>query len=76
MPSSTLDEALRLLYVAFDWPADEIVRQPHLSSSFCAAVKASSGEFALIEDEEITKRLIQLRKRGADKGGLPRIRKC
>jgi hypothetical protein len=75
MPDNSLDDALRQLYRSFDVPADEIIRQPHLTAKFCDEVRSASGEIAGLGDDDITRRLIQLRKRGESSGGLPRIRR-
>lgn len=75
MPGNSLDDTLKQAYVKFDIPADEIVRQPHLTANFCHEVRATSEEFMSLSDDDITRRLIQLRKRGESSGGLPRIRR-
>jgi len=75
MPDPRFDEALRTCYVRFDLPADEIVRRPTFAERFCQVVRAECPSATEMGDEEITSRLIQLRKRGQGHGGLPRIRK-
>lgn len=68
-----LDAAIRAEYSAFGIGADKIVCNPQLLSDFTDIVNshlATPATTATVAD-----RLITLRKRGAEKGGLPRTQR-
>jgi len=71
--SSPLDAAIHQTYRDVDLSVDDILVDPAQSTSFAQAVLsaiAPTGDEASIPD--VLRRLITLRKRGEDKGGLPR----
>jgi hypothetical protein len=72
--ASLFDEVLKAEYRRFDVPADELVRTPELAMAFCECVRRQDSGLETVSNDVITRRLIQLRKRGESRGGLPRIR--
>jgi len=70
-----LDEVIRAEYKRFDTPVDQIVSNPELADEFTALVKAKLPGDDEVDIATVNWRLMTLRKRGADKGGLPRIRR-
>lgn len=67
------DQLIRDLYVVYDIPADAlIVDHPQLSAF---TYTYNSRRQSMVLPGEIAKRLMQLRKKGHDNGGLPRLRK-
>lgn len=72
---SKLDNVIIEQYVRFDTPADQIVSDPHVSERFQQAVNAELTPQEQIELPALNRRILNLRKRGEDKGGLPRLRR-
>lgn len=71
-----LDNVIVDQYRRFNTPADQIVSNPDLAQRFFDAVtEAVEGEceFDLVQ---LNRRLLSLRKRGEEKGGLPRLRRA
>ena len=69
----TLDEAIIAEYKRLNTPADQIVSDPEISGRFADAV---NGRLPAKNQEDLTainKRLLNLRRRGEDNGGLPRL---
>jgi len=69
-----LDQVIRAEYKRFDTPVDQIVSNPELAGEFTASVKAKLPADGEVDIATVNWRLMTLRKRGQDKGGLPRIR--
>lgn len=72
---SHLDDVIVQQYVRFDTPADQIVSDPHLSEGFRAAVNAQLPTDSQVTLPALNRRILTLRKRGEDNGGLPRLRR-
>lgn len=73
---ANLDAAIIEEYSKLRVPADQIVADPQLSSSFCDAVNRHMGTLAAVDQATLNKRLLNLRRRGEDKGGLPRLERA
>jgi hypothetical protein len=71
----TLDEAILTVYPDFDTPADQIVADPAVSQKLADKVNSFLPGEAKATLAEINKRVLNLRRRGEDKGGLPRLRR-
>ncbi len=67
-----LDSAILQVYGVFNRPADQIVSDPALNEEFCRKVNASLGVKPPVEIAAVNKRLLNLRRRGEENGGLPR----
>lgn len=72
---SHLDDVIVQQYVQFDTPADQIVIDPHLSERFREAVNAQLPSDSHITLPALNRRILNLRKRGKDNGGLPWLRR-
>ena len=72
---NNLDAAIVAVYAEFNVPADQIVLDPALSEQFGKSVNAALPDDQTVTIVQINKRMISLRKRGAENGGLPRIRR-
>lgn len=72
---NAVDTAIVTIYVDFNVPADQIVLDPTLSNKFGEAVNAALPNEQAVTVIEINRRMISLRKKGADNGGLPRLRR-
>jgi len=70
-----LDRAIVEAYVGFDRPADQIVTDPQLAAKFSQAVNSQLPRGQQVDQATLNKRLLNLRRRGEDKGGLPRLRR-
>jgi hypothetical protein len=70
-----LDQAILQTYVRFDTPADQIVADPDLATSFGQEVNAQLSRAQQVDQATLNKRLLNLRRRGEEKGGLPRLRR-
>lgn len=71
-----LDNVIVDQYRQFNTPADQIVSNPDLAQQFFDAVtKAFEGECEL-DLVLLNRRLLSLRKRGEENGGLPRLRRA
>lgn len=73
LPTRTLDEVIRDLYVDFNIPVDRIVASPALSRRFTSFVNRYLPGAQRTKIETVNWRLMTLRKRGEEKGGLPRL---
>jgi hypothetical protein len=71
----SIDELLVNLYPKFGVPADQIVTSPQLANEFVELVNQQLPESARVDVQACNKRLLNLRKRGEAKGGLPRLTK-
>ncbi len=70
------DSAIVEMYRQFNLPADQIVTDPEIATRFWKAVEHRYG--GVLPPGGLAKwnrKLINLRKRGEDNGGLPRIRR-
>lgn len=72
---SHLDDAIVEQYVRFDTPADQIVSDPELAEEFRQAVNQELSPEEQVALSDLNRRVLNLRKRGKDKGGLPRLRR-
>jgi len=70
-----LDSVIIEQYLRFDTPADAIVADPALASAFAKEVNAASGAEPPSSIASVSKRLLNLRRKGEEKGGLPRLRR-
>lgn len=70
--STPLDVAIHAVYAQFEEAIDDILVNPLRAIEFADKVRASSPVVTACDDEEILRRAIALRKRGEDRGGLPR----
>ena len=68
-----LDSVIVEQYVRFDTPADQIVADPEVSAEFTHKVNSKLPAVQRVDPATINWRLLTLRKRGEDKGGLPRL---
>jgi truncated hemoglobin YjbI len=67
-----LDKKIREVYGEFGSSADEIVVDDEISRRFTEAVKRVLAGNAGVNVKEVKKRLLNLRRRGEARGGLPR----
>ena len=67
------DGVLREMYVEYDTPCDALVSDPAALLSFAEDYAERTGQ--QVEPAEISRRLLNLRKLGEAKGGLPRLRR-
>ena len=72
----TLDDVICESYVEFKTPVDRIVASPALSKEFASLVNSQFPRGERRDVETINWRLMTLRKRGEDKGGLPRLERA
>ena len=68
-----LDSVIVTEYVPFDTPADKIVADPEVSAEFTNKVNSHLPAAGRVNPATVNWRLLTLRKRGEDKGGLPRL---
>jgi hypothetical protein len=54
-------------------PSDRIVADPQLAATFCDAVNRRVPNEFQVDQAVFNKRLLNLRRRGAANGGLPRL---
>ena len=66
-------ETLIRLYVEYDTPCDQYLYDPRLLLRFTQEYIARSGD--VVSPEDLAYALLNLRKRGQAKGGLPRLRR-
>ncbi len=62
-------------YVRYDTPADRIPANPELAEEFLNLVNDRLPNESKFSQAELNSRLINLRRRGQSKGGLPRLRR-
>jgi hypothetical protein len=67
------DNILREMYVEYNTPCDRLVSDPESLQLFTADYAQRTGQ--QVEAAEVSHRLLTLRKLGAAKGGLPRLRR-
>ena len=68
-----MDKLLIELYVENDVPCDQLVSDPESLCEFTKQYAERSGQD--VKPKEVSKRMLNLRRRGQDKGGLPRLRR-
>lgn len=70
-----LDKAIIKQYLRLDIPVDQILSDPETARQFHQAVNDQIPGDSQVDLFTLNRRLLNLRKRGADKGGLPRLRR-
>lgn len=70
-----LDRIIIIVFVRWNMPVDQILRNPIRAQQFCEEVRREDKELNNLDDETILSRVLNLRKIGEDKGGLPRLRR-
>lgn len=75
LDTADLDAAIIAEYSRFNTPADQIVSDPALNTRFAEAVNSRLPANCRADRATINKRLLNLRRRGEDNGGLPRLRR-
>jgi hypothetical protein len=73
--ATRLDAAIVSVYRQFGTPADRIVADPAIGEQFAGQVNNLAAEGQPATLAEINKRLLNLRRRGEDQGGLPRLQR-
>ena len=71
----SLDHAIIDCYKQFDKPADQIVTDPVLANQFYRMVCEKLPATQQLPLAFVNKRLLNLRRRGEDNGGLGRLRR-
>jgi hypothetical protein len=67
------DNMLREMYVEYNTACDRLVSDPERLLSFTKDYSGRTGQ--QVEAVQVSQRLLTLRKLGAAKGGLPRLRR-
>jgi hypothetical protein len=67
-----LDSVIISEYVKLNVPADQIVTDPAIAGDFRKAVNSHLPKERQVDQATLNKRLLNLRRRGEDNGGLPR----
>jgi hypothetical protein len=70
--SPKLDDAIRVVYSRYDDAVDEILVHPSQAEEFAKEVRGQSPDLRPLDTATILRRTCALRKRGEDRGGLPR----
>lgn len=68
-----LDSVIVTEYVQFGTPADKIIADPNVSAEFTSRVNSKLSADQRVDTATVNRRLLTLRKRGEEKGGLPRL---
>jgi hypothetical protein len=71
----SLDSVIVSEYPQFNVPADQIVADPELSTKFLGKVNKQLPANQRVDVATFNKRLLNLRRRGEENGGLPRLRR-
>jgi hypothetical protein len=71
----SLDAVIVSEYPKFNTPADQIVSDPELSTKFHGVVNRRLPASQRVDLATFNKRILNLRRRGEDNGGLPRLRR-
>mgnify|MGYP001286575332 CR=1 FL=1 len=74
MQSKVINEAIRKAYIEFDVPADRIVEDDAKARAFVRLVNTKLPDGVRLNVVSCNSRMLSLRKKGENKGGLPRIR--
>jgi hypothetical protein len=69
------DAAICRIYAGIDETADQIVSDPDVTESFCNQVNSELRSEERFDIASLNKRLLNLRRRGEEKGGLIRKRR-
>jgi hypothetical protein len=72
MAAPCIDEVIRIEYAGVPYTADEIVCDPKLAQYFLNRVNSRLPPHGQLTMAEFNRRLLNLRRRGEDKGGLVR----
>ena len=77
LPMKAIDDAIRECYVSFNAThpsatADEILCDPRTEDAFWSQVASDFPDTREVPRRDLNRRLLALRKRGAEKGGLPK----
>ena len=67
------DDLLRQMYIEYNAPCDRLVSNPVSLQAFAEDYVQRTGQ--QVEAAQVSHRLLTLRKLGAAKGGLPRLRR-
>ena len=67
------DNVLKQMYVEYDTPCDSLVSDPASLLSFAEDYVERTGQ--QVEPVQVSHRLLNLRKLGEAKGGLPKLRR-
>ena len=67
------DQILVQMYVGHNIPCDRLVSNPEMLTRFTDEYVAFTGD--RVSPSAVGHRLLNLRRRGEDKGGLPRLRR-
>ena len=67
------DDLLREMYIEYNTPCDRLVSDPVSLQAFAEDYVQRTGQ--QVEAAQVSHRLLTLRKLGAAKGGLPRLRR-
>lgn len=73
MSTITLDSVIITEYPLYGVPADQIVADPVLSAEFQLRVNRQLPPESQVDYATFNKRLLNLRRRGQENGGLPRL---
>ncbi len=73
--SQDLDDVIRRQYQSFNTPVDQLVSDPAMAEEFAELVRADFSSDGEIDIRTVNRRLLTLRKRGEEKGGLPRLQR-
>jgi len=73
MSVATLDSVIISEYPLYGVPADQIVADPELNAEFRARVNRQLPLELRVDTAAFNKRLLNLRRLGQAKGGLPRL---
>jgi len=67
------DAVLRQMYLEYDTPCDSLVSNPNSLQQFTQDYARRTRD--TVDAADLSHRILYLRKRGEDKGGLPKIRR-
>lgn len=73
MSVATLDSVIITEYPLFGVPADQIVSDPAIAAEFRERVNRQLPQELQVDAATFNKRLLNLRRRGQENGGLPRL---
>ncbi|MEQ8788690.1 MAG: hypothetical protein RIC55_20435 [Pirellulaceae bacterium] len=75
MSTTILDEAIISAYRKHAVPADQLVADPELNAAFFHSVVAAFDGGEQVDVATVNRRLLNLRRRGEENGGLPRLQR-
>jgi hypothetical protein len=70
---TSLDSVIIEEYTKLAIPADRVVVDPQLAARFCEAVNGRLATESQVDPTTLNQRLLNLRRRGKARGGLPRL---